>query len=78
MIDSKRKQGDPLDDKETAEEHPMSEDDELVNDIDEYFEAGRESKKNEQEMVSSRLVTKRKEGEIDVLLYVHEYYLTCR
>lgn len=50
--ESKRKRGDPKEDKEMGEQHPLdppSDDEGVVNDIDEHFEVGRDTRQGKQE-----------------------------
>lgn len=52
VTESKRKRGDPNDKKEDSQtdQPPVSDDEGVVNDIDEYFEAGRDTRSKEQEV----------------------------
>ena len=50
VVESKRKRGDTNDEKDVPQTDPVSDDEGVVNDIDEYFEAGRDTRQTEQEV----------------------------
>ena len=46
-VESKRKKGDSKDEGEGPQADPVSDEEGVVNDIDEYFESGRDTRQNE-------------------------------